>query len=107
MNSRHPEPCRALRACLAALLAAALLLVTTSAAADRLMIKRPGQHPAYLFEAEPHLNIGIIDPPGVGTGEGIGAGFRGTQPYSDGVQESADGVRIIGRLAGSDQHGAP
>jgi hypothetical protein len=52
--------------------------LTTPAHADRLMIRRPGEHPNYVFDAEPHLNIGLIDPPGVGAGKGIGAGFRGT-----------------------------
>ncbi|MES1187373.1 MAG: hypothetical protein ABUL60_26385 [Myxococcales bacterium] len=41
-------------------------------------IKRPGARQAYVFEAEPHLNAGLFDPPGFGGGTGLGLGFRGT-----------------------------
>jgi hypothetical protein len=41
-------------------------------------IKQPGARPAYVFEAEPHLDAGLFDPPGFGGGTGLGAGFRGT-----------------------------
>src|SRR3954463_13799367 len=41
-------------------------------------IKRPGDHPHYVFEAEPHLVAGLFDPPGFGSGTGLGLGFRGT-----------------------------
>jgi len=41
-------------------------------------IKQPGAHPAYVFEAEPHLDAGLFDPPGFGGGTGLGFGFRGT-----------------------------
>ncbi len=47
-------------------------------AAAQSTIKRPGQHPDYVFEAEPHLDLGLVDPPGFGAGTGLGAGFRGT-----------------------------
>jgi len=42
------------------------------------IIKHPGDHPRYTFEAEPHLSVGVLDPPGFGGGTGWGAGFRGT-----------------------------
>lgn len=42
------------------------------------IIKRPGEHPNYYFEAEPHLQLGLFDPPGYGGGTGFGFGFRGT-----------------------------
>jgi hypothetical protein len=74
---------RWLRPGLAGVIWAVLLSLTGSAAADRLTIRRPGDHPAYLLEAEPHLNIGLIDPPGIGTGKGIGLGFRGTLELVD------------------------
>jgi hypothetical protein len=46
------------------------------ALADRAVIKNPGQHPQYSFEAEPHLAIGLFD---FGPADdGFGAGFRGT-----------------------------
>ncbi len=41
-------------------------------------IKRPGDRPNYSFEAEPHLALGLFDPPGYGAGTGLGFGFRGT-----------------------------
>jgi hypothetical protein len=41
-------------------------------------IKQPGARQAYAFEAEPHLNAGLFDPPGFGGGTGLGIGFRGT-----------------------------
>lgn len=48
------------------------------AAADTLIIERPGYHARYLFEAEPHLLLGFVDPPGTAHGQGFGLGFRGT-----------------------------
>lgn len=42
------------------------------------VIKQPNAHPRYDFEAEPHLVLGWIDPPGEVDGDGIGLGFRGT-----------------------------
>jgi hypothetical protein len=48
------------------------------AAADTSVIGRPGAHPHYTFEAEPHLLLGFVDPPGHGQGSGFGLGFRGT-----------------------------
>jgi hypothetical protein len=41
-------------------------------------IKQPGARTNYAFEAEPHLNVGLLDPPGFGGGTGWGVGFRGT-----------------------------
>ena len=52
--------------------------VTASADADTLVIRDPGYHDRYSFEAEPHLLLGVIDPPGVASGSGFGVGFRGT-----------------------------
>lgn len=48
--------------------------------ADTLIIKNPGDHPRYIFEAEPHLVLGFIEPPGYASGTGFGAGFRGSIP---------------------------
>jgi hypothetical protein len=59
---------------------AAFLGWSRHAAADTMIIKRPGYHPRYSFEAEPHLLVGLIDPPGAANGNGIGFGFRGTIP---------------------------
>ncbi len=53
---------------------AALSVVSVSGAAyaDQSVIKRPGAHPSYVFEAEPHVLVDLFDDfvPGVG--------FRGT-----------------------------
>lgn len=59
-------------------LAAFAFSVTIRAQADTLIIRSPGDHPRYAFEAEPHLLLGLIDPPGIGSGTGLGVGFRGT-----------------------------
>ena len=53
------------------------LLMARAASADQSVIKVPGQHPDYTFEAEPHLFFGF-DPPGKDVGKGFGPGFRGT-----------------------------
>jgi hypothetical protein len=61
----------------------ALLAVSTwhrPAQADTLIIKNPGDHPRYVFEAEPHLVLGFIEPPGYAAGTGFGLGFRGSIP---------------------------
>lgn len=54
------------------------LCVTNRAHADTLIIRHPGDHSRYFFEAEPHALLGLIDPPGFGSGTGLGLGFRGT-----------------------------
>jgi len=59
-------------------LAVFALAVTGRAHADTLVIRHAGDHSRYAFEAEPHLLLGVIDPPGVASGSGFGAGFRGT-----------------------------
>jgi hypothetical protein len=62
--------------------ALAVLFVSAHALADRSIIKYPGQHPSYTFEAEPHLNVGPLPMPEFGRHKapklGIGPGFRGT-----------------------------
>lgn len=69
---------------LSALAAALLLTASRDAAADRSVIKHPGQHPDYSFEAEPHILLGVFDPPGPGDGDnGFGLGFRGTVEIVD------------------------
>jgi hypothetical protein len=61
----------------------ALLAVSawpTPARADTLIIKNRGDHPHYWFEAEPHVVLGFIEPPGYAAGTGFGLGFRGSIP---------------------------
>ncbi len=55
-------------------------LSASPASADTLIIKHPGDHQRYAFEAEPHLLLGVIDPPGHASGTGFGVGFRGSIP---------------------------
>ncbi len=52
----------------------------TPALADTLIIKNPGDHARYVFEAEPHVVLGFIEPPGYASGTGFGLGFRGSIP---------------------------
>ncbi len=58
-----------------------VLLVSPRADAESL-IKFPGRHPDYSFEAEPHFVFGF-DPPGDRAGRGYGPGFRGTVELID------------------------
>lgn len=60
-----------------ALALAGALLAAPDARADQSIIKFPGDHPAYRFEAEPHGLLGFGGPFERGRGE-LGAGFRGT-----------------------------
>jgi hypothetical protein len=64
----------------AALSLLAVSLWQSTARADTLVIKNPGDHPRYVFEAEPHLVLGLIDAPGYAAGTGFGVGFRGSIP---------------------------
>jgi len=56
----------------------AALLALAQPAIAQSTIKNPGDRVRYFFEAEPHLLLGALDPPGVGNDSGLGAGFRGT-----------------------------
>jgi hypothetical protein len=47
------------------------------ASADESIIKNPGDHPPYIFEAEPHALLGFGGP-FVGGESNFGLGFRGT-----------------------------
>jgi hypothetical protein len=60
---------------LAFALAAALLTIGTRAGAEQSLIKHPGDHPSYIFEAEPHGLVGFGP---FGHDHALGAGFRGT-----------------------------
>jgi len=63
---------------LALALAGVALSFGARAHADTLIIRNPGDHSRYRFEAEPHLLLGLINPPGPAEGTGLGVGFRGT-----------------------------
>ena len=65
---------------------AALAFVAAGAAprgahAEEVIIKAPGDHPSYRFEAEPHLLAGYAGP--FGNLVDAGAGFRGTVIFLD------------------------
>lgn len=84
---------------LTTLLAASFAVVTAarSAHADTLLIDRPGAHPNYFFEAEPHALVGLVDPPGPGHGNGFGLGFRGTiEVVDNGFVETINNTIGIG-----------
>lgn len=67
------------RASFAVLSALAIDSMAGSASADESIIKHPGDHPDYFFEAEPHAIFTPIEPPGGHMkGGAFGAGFRGT-----------------------------
>lgn len=68
-----------LRAALAPIVLILLgMAVPRNAHADDLLIDRPSVHPQYNFEAEPHVLLGVLPPPGPADGNGFGLGFRGT-----------------------------
>jgi hypothetical protein len=69
--------------------------VSLPARADESIIKNPGDHPPYRFEAEPHMLLGFGGPFRDGRGE-LGAGFRGTIIILDNgfVKEINDSVGI-------------
>ena len=62
---------------------AGVLSIVGSASADTVVISRPGAHPNYAFEAEPHLLLGALPPPRPARGTGFGVGFRGTVELVD------------------------
>ena len=66
------------RAALVAVPSLAASLAAGSARAEESVIKNPGDHPDYHFEAEPHGVIGFAGPFGSGLLGGVG--FRGTIP---------------------------
>lgn len=51
---------------------------SVSSALGQSTIKRPGDRPPYAVELEPHLGVGLFEPPGYGYGDGFGAGVRGS-----------------------------
>jgi hypothetical protein len=66
------------KALVAGALATTVFAFAEPALADRSIIKNPGNHPKYSFEAEPHAILGLWGVPGPGDGTGLGLGFRGS-----------------------------
>src|SRR5262249_5337618 len=58
-----------------------------AAAAERSIIREPGDHPSYVFEAEPHLIIGY-GVPFDDANAMFGVGFRGTFHIANGFIKS-------------------
>jgi hypothetical protein len=58
--------------------ALALTVLTATGVASAQNTIKGRDRPSYGIELEPHLTLGWISPPGIGTGEGIGFGARGT-----------------------------
>lgn len=64
-------------------MALALITLAHPAQADRSIIRQPGNHLNYSFEAEPHGILSFWGVPGPGDGNGVGVGFRGSIPIVD------------------------
>jgi hypothetical protein len=62
------------------------LLPASARAEEHSIIKNPGDHPHYIFEAEPHLLLGFAGPFDQGAYPGVG--FRGTFHIADGFVTS-------------------
>ncbi|MGH7272675.1 MAG: hypothetical protein ACREJ3_19770 [Polyangiaceae bacterium] len=77
---------------------------STARADERSVIKDPGDHPSYVFEAEPHFLLGYSGPYDNGGSPGIG--FRGTFHIANGFVPSInDSVGIgFGADIGGDGH---
>jgi hypothetical protein len=75
------------RLSVAAAAAAALVLVPAAARGDEhSVIRSPGDHPSYIFEAEPHILLGYDGP--FEPGGDVGVGFRGSFNIADGFVKS-------------------
>jgi hypothetical protein len=68
---------------LSVIIACAALAHASLARGDTLTITRPGSHPRYNVEAEPHLVFGAFPAPGPADGSGYGVGARGTLELID------------------------
>ena len=71
-----------------AVIAAAVVAFAPSVANadEHSIIKSPGDHPAYIFEAEPHLLVGFAGP--FDSGGNFGVGFRGAVHIANGFVSS-------------------
>jgi hypothetical protein len=73
----------------------ALVLVPAVARADEhSIIKNPGDHPSYIFEAEPHILVGFGGP--FEDNGNFGVGFRGTIHIANGFVSSINDSVGIG-----------
>ena len=84
------------RALVLILVAPAIVTLTPGGAAadERSIIRNPGDHPKYVFEAEPHLLLGYAGPFEPDGSPGVG--FRGTVNITDGFVKTINNSVGIG-----------
>lgn len=73
-----PSRRKRLRCWAAAFIAIIAVAAPRKVHAEEAIIKRPGDHPQYVFEAEPHLLLGFAGPFKEKDKGHLGVGFRGT-----------------------------
>jgi hypothetical protein len=93
-----------MRRVLVGLVVLAASLSPAVARADESIIRSPGDHPPYIFEAEPHLLVGYSGP--FDSNGAFGVGFRGTVHIANGFVPSInDSVGVgFGFDLGTDGH---
>jgi hypothetical protein len=74
------------RALVSLVVIAAALSPGVAQADEHSIIRSPGDHPAYIFEAEPHLLVGYSGP--FDDNGNVGLGFRGTVHIANGFVPS-------------------
>jgi hypothetical protein len=79
-----------------AALACGLLVVSSAQADEHSIIGQPGEHPHYLFEAEPHAILGFGGPFDNDGGAAVGLGFRGTVHIAQGFVGSINDTVGVG-----------
>jgi hypothetical protein len=82
----------------------ATLVPGAARAEEHSIIRNHGDHPHYIFEAEPHLILGFAGP--FDSSHSVGFGFRGTFHIADGFVSSINdsvGVGVGVDFAGSDR----
>jgi hypothetical protein len=74
------------------------LWLAAAPAGGKSIIKRPGEHPHYSVEAEPHFLLGWAEPPGIHIpGDfGYGVGARFSIPVADGLIHNINDSAAIG-----------
>jgi hypothetical protein len=79
----------------AATATALVLLPAIAGAQEQSIIRNPGDHPSYFFEAEPHAILGFAAPFYNAAGDEFGIGFRGTFNIANGfVPNINDSVAV-------------
>lgn len=82
------------RGALAAAFAALVAAPAAARADEHSIIRSPGDHPSYIFEAEPHFLVGFAGP--FDDGGNVGLGFRGTFHIADGFVPSINDTVGVG-----------